>query len=164
MSEILFHHPFARARVLAGALLLSVPLIVSGAGTVLGSKHDLSVGGSGPIKATSESEVCLFCHTPHRGTGATPLWNHTLSQATYTPYSSSTAKATIGQPTGSSKLCLSCHDGTVALGMVNSRPTPIQLSGGVYTMPAGKSNLGTDLSDDHPVSFTYDNALVGRRG
>src|SRR5215467_14092620 len=80
----------------------------SRADTVLATKHDLSIAGGGAIKATMESEVCYFCHTPHRGTGQTPLWNHTLSSVTYTPYSSSTAKATIGQPTGASKLCLSC--------------------------------------------------------
>ena len=164
MSEILTFRPSSQKRALAGALLLAGSMLQAGADTVLGSKHDLSVYGPGPVKATSESEVCLFCHTPHRGSGSTPLWNHALSQASYTPYSSSTAKATIGQPTGSSKLCLSCHDGTVALGMVHSRPNPIQISGGISTMPAGKSNLGTDLSDDHPISFTYDDALVGRRG
>src|ERR1051326_4728424 len=99
----------------------------SHADTVLATKHDLSVAGSGTIKATIESEVCFFCHTPHRGTGQTPLWNHTLSSVTYTPYSSSTAKATIGQPTGASKLCLSCHDGTVAIGMVATRSTAIEM-------------------------------------
>src|SRR4051812_41640981 len=90
------------------------------ADTILASKHDLSVAGPGTIKAVTESEVCIFCHTPHRA-GQSPLWNHTLSAATYIPYSSSTTKAAIGQPTGASKLCLSCHDGTVALGMAGTR-------------------------------------------
>src|SRR5262245_29595227 len=132
--------------------------------TILASKHDLSASGPGTIRASAESEVCLFCHTPHRSTGETPLWNHTLSQAIYIPYSSSTAKATIGQPTGSSKLCLSCHDGTVALGMVNTRTMPIDMRSGISTMPAGRSNLGMDLADDHPVSFVYDNTLMSASG
>jgi predicted CXXCH cytochrome family protein len=136
----------------------------SPADTILSSKHDLSVSGPGDIRATSESEVCLFCHTPHRGTGDQPLWNHQPSMATYIPYSSSTAKATIGQPTGASKLCLSCHDGTVALGMVRSRTTAIEMRNAVTTLPAGPSNLGTDLSDDHPISLTYDSALVSADG
>src|ERR1043166_742205 len=134
-----------------------------GVDTILGSKHDLSVASPASIKAVTESEVCIFCHTPHRA-GETPLWNHTLSAATYIPYTSSTIKAAIGQPTGSSKRCLSCHDGTVALGMVNNRSTPIQMQSGVTTLPAGRSNLGTDLSDDHPISFTYDSALVAADG
>ena len=143
--------------------LLLVPNEVH-ADTILNSKHDLSASGPGPIKAMTESEVCLFCHTPHRGTGETPLWNHALSSATYTPYDSSTLKATVGQPTGSSKLCLSCHDGTVALGMVKSRSSAINMAGGVTTMPVGSGNLGTDLSDDHPVSFTYDAGLASANG
>jgi len=144
-------------------LTLSLCAPTAFADTILGSKHDLSVRGGGTIKAAAETEVCIFCHTPHRA-GELPLWNHFLSSATYTPYSSSTIRATVGQPSGASKLCLSCHDGTVALGMLYSRPTPIQMHAGVTTMPAGRSNLGTDLSDDHPVSFTYDSALASASG
>jgi predicted CXXCH cytochrome family protein len=172
-------------KLLGGAvILISISISPSAsAHTLLGSKHDLSVSGPGPIKAVAsgsgaikavasgsgaikvESEVCLFCHAPHnKGRGETALWNHTLSQATYTPYSSSTTRATIGQPTGASKLCLSCHDGTVALGMVSSHATPIAMQNGVRTMPSGRNNLGRDLSDDHPVSFTYDSALATADG
>ena len=39
----------------------------------------------------------------------------------YKLYGSSTTQATIGQPDGSSILCLSCHDGTISLGNVMSR-------------------------------------------
>ncbi len=131
---------------------------------ILDSKHDLSVSGPGPAKALSESEVCLFCHTPHRAVSQTPLWNHRMSEASYTPYTSSTTKAAVGQPTGSSKLCLSCHDGTVALGMLHTRSSPIEMRDGLTTMPPGRANLSTDLSDDHPISFYYDNVLVNTRG
>lgn len=131
---------------------------------ILNTKHDLSVSGPGPVKASSETEVCLFCHTPHNGSGETPLWNHAVSKATYTPYESSTMKAAAGQPTGASKLCLSCHDGTVALGMLANRKEPLQMGGGVTTMPTGRSHVGTDLSDDHPISFVYDASLASKRG
>lgn len=156
---------WVRSRPLLAALVAFAASVAPAAQGILGSKHDLSAGGPGPIKAISESEVCLFCHTPHRSTGEAPLWNHALSVASYTPYRSSTLKATVGQPNGASKLCLSCHDGTVALGMVHSRGVPIAMAGGVTTLPAGRrSNLGTDLSDDHPVSFTYDASLAARHG
>jgi predicted CXXCH cytochrome family protein len=146
------------------SLLVLLAAVTTRADTVLNSKHNLSVTSPGTIKASSETEICIFCHTPHRATGEQPLWNHAASTATYTPYSSSTLKATVGQPTGASKLCLSCHDGTVALGLVNSRATPIQLQGGVTTMPSGPANLGTDLSQTHPVSFVYDAALATAAG
>src|SRR5436853_7285996 len=145
-------------------VLISSTVFARAAESVISSKNNLSVSGPGGIRATMESEICIFCHTPHRATAAQPLWNHTLSEATYTPYNSSTIKAAVGQPTGASKLCLSCHDGTVALGMVNSRSTPIQMRNGVATLPAGSARIGTDLSDDHPVSFTYDSALVTANG
>ncbi len=164
-----FHLKPAAASRLVVALSIAMLGLNSGqAAGILGSKHDLSVAGPGPIKAVTESDVCLFCHTPHKGTGQTPLWNHSLSSATYTPYDSSTMKATIGQPTGASKLCLSCHDGTVALGMVSSRSTPIRMQGAlkedIAGLPAGASLIGTDLSDDHPISFTYDSALATADG
>jgi predicted CXXCH cytochrome family protein len=140
----------------------SVPALATAG--IAGTKHDLSVQGPGPIRAATETEICLFCHAPHRTDSETPLWNHAQTKAAFTPYTSSTTRATVRQPTGSSKLCLSCHDGTVALGMVNSRSRPIAMQNNITTMPAGSGNLGTDLSGTHPVSFTYDSALVAANG
>jgi predicted CXXCH cytochrome family protein len=146
----------------AGLLLLALSLH---ADSVVNSVHNLTVSGPGTIKASSESDVCIFCHTVHRSNGETPLWNHNMSGETnYIVYHSPTLKAVVGQPNGSSRLCLSCHDGTVALGSVNSRTTGISMQNGVTKMPGNPStnpnNLGTDLSGDHPISFTYDATLV----
>jgi predicted CXXCH cytochrome family protein len=154
-SFVIRHSSFALFLLLAAS---------AAADTILNSKHNLSANGPGQIKAVTETEVCLFCHTPHNAQPDTPLWNHAGSTASYRPYSSSTLNARVGQPTGSSKLCLSCHDGTVALGMVHSRPAGIALRNGVTTMPVGPANVGTDLSDDHPVSFTFDSALAALNG
>ena len=123
------------------------------------TKHNLALSSPGDLKSAQESDMCVFCHTPHETAGEKAMWNHALSAATYIPYSSTTMKAVVGQPTGDSKLCLSCHDGTVALGMVKSRRLRINTIGPA-TMPPGPSRLGTDLSDDHPISFTYDSALA----
>ncbi len=155
-----------RARLIgacAGATLAAMWLWLPPAhGAIATSKHNLSVSGPGTVKATSESQICLFCHAPHNSSPNAPLWNHRASGSTYTPYTSSTAKAIVGQPTGASLLCLSCHDGTVALGDVLNRTTPIATTSA--TMPAGVTRLGTDLSDDHPVSFAYTSALASARG
>jgi len=146
----------------AAALLLS--LLPGRADSILNSKHNLSASGPGTLKATAETEICIFCHTPHNAQPDTPLWNHAESRANYLPYTSTTLRAAVGQPNGASKLCLSCHDGTVALGMVHSQTKVIPFRKGVTTLPSGPSNLGTDLSDDHPVSFTYNSALVTQNG
>ncbi len=126
---------------LAALGVLGVPVWA----TIEGTGHDLA--------ATSGGGSCDFCHTPHGALAGTPLWNHKLSTATYQIYQSSSLKAKVGQPTGASKLCLSCHDGTVALG-----ETLTGAGGGAYLSP-GSANLGTDLSDDHPISFVYSSGL-----
>lgn len=130
----------------------------------MNSRHNLSATGPGGVKAATETEICIFCHTPHAANSEAPLWNRTSSGVNYTTYLSSTTKAAIGQPTGSSRLCLSCHDGTIALGMVQSRSQPISMTGGITTMPSGAGHLGTDLSDDHPISFAYNAGLAAANG
>jgi len=153
--------PLFTIHLLLFTTLLCLLPTLSSAETVVHSKHNLSVTGPGTIKASAETDVCLFCHTVHKTTGQIPLWSHAMSSVTnYVVYSSPTLKATVGQPDGSSRLCLSCHDGTVALGMVSSRTTTIQMQSGVTTLPSGASNLGTDLSGDHPISFVYDQNLA----
>lgn len=148
------------AIALAFALLPAAP---AGAG-IAASKHNLSVSGPGSVKAASEARLCVFCHTPHNASPVAALWNRNTPGASYTPYASSTARANAGQPTGASLLCLSCHDGTTALGDVIGSGGSIAMAGGVSTMPAGNSRLGTDLADDHPVSIAYNAALVAARG
>ncbi|MBI5863481.1 MAG: hypothetical protein HZB38_03005 [Planctomycetes bacterium] len=108
----------------------------------------------------NESEVCIFCHTPHGASPAAPLWNRTLPQTHYRIYQSSTLDARIGQPTGGSKLCLSRHDGSIALGMVLSRTDPIATT---HTyMPTGRADLTNDLSNDHPIGLRFDRQLANR--
>jgi predicted CXXCH cytochrome family protein len=114
--------------------------------SIEGTPHDLSALGGG--------NSCVFCHTPHGSMSGSPAWNHELSKAVYKIYQSSSLDAKVGQPTGDSKLCLSCHDGTVALTQTVSGG----VEGGGY-IPPGSANLGTDLSDDHPISFVYSSAL-----
>jgi predicted CXXCH cytochrome family protein len=134
--------------------------------TIKTTKHNLSTTGTGTIKASVETQVCIFCHTPHSKVVTTQLWNHQPTTATYTLYSSdyltSLSYNTPNQPNAKSKLCLSCHDGTIALGAVYSTSGSgstgtIAISGGVTTMPSGSSgNIGTTLTNDHPVGFGYD--------
>jgi predicted CXXCH cytochrome family protein len=130
--------------------------------SVVDTKHNLSVSGPGSIRATTEQQVCIFCHTPHRSSALEPLWNRSLPVTPYTVYTSSSLDAEPDQPTGSSKMCLSCHDGTIALGSVVSRGQTIQMAGGITTLPPGTANLGTDLSDDHPISFSFDSMLAAQ--
>ena len=124
------------------------------------SLHNLSVSGTGSVKASSESEICIFCHTPHNSSTRTPLWNKNDPALTYTLYSSTTQQSTSQTPDGGSLLCLSCHDGTIALGDVLSRTEIIAFTGGITVMPSGRTDLTKFLADDHPISILYDAALA----
>jgi predicted CXXCH cytochrome family protein len=99
--------------------------------------------------------VCIFCHSTHIENAKAPLWNREEGAPVYTLYTSSTLQSIPGQPDGASKLCLSCHDGTIALGKVRSRSKEFNmLNTNLGKIPQGRpSNLGSDLSDDHPISF-----------
>lgn len=132
--------------------------------SVINTVHNLSVSGPGEIRAVSETEVCIFCHTPHNSRPSSPLWNRSDPGIIYNLYQSTTIQAAPGQPDGPSLLCLSCHDGTIALGSVLSRENSIEFSGGVTYLPAGHANFTSDLSDDHPVSFDYNPALASADG
>jgi predicted CXXCH cytochrome family protein len=131
------------------ALLIHGPVMAQVTG-IKGSLHDLSINGPGPVKATSETQVCIFCHAPHNASPNVPLWNHQLSTiSSYPLYSSSTYVQTNGQSISPrSKLCLSCHDGTVALGQTVANGL-IATSGS----PRAADILGTNLSADHPFGF-----------
>ncbi len=113
------------------------------------SHHDFS-GAS-----WSGNEACRPCHTPHNANmevPGSPLWNHQLTNASFQVYASSTLNSSPGQPTGNSKLCLSCHDGTVSVENYNGN------TNGTYYTTFG--NLTTDLRHNHPISFAYNSALA----
>jgi predicted CXXCH cytochrome family protein len=136
-------------------LLIGLFLVVCGQvaiAQIANSAHDFT---NASWNASSGGEICKVCHIPHGGVLAegAPLWSRQMPTGPYTVYSSPTLNSTtVGQPSGSSKLCLSCHDNSIALGGT----TFISSVGN----PVGYANVGTDLSNDHPISFNYDPALV----
>jgi predicted CXXCH cytochrome family protein len=141
----------ARAWVSAAWLLLTAQAGM--AGTLAGSAHDFSTAAWGG------GQVCVACHTPHHAMGsvsAAPIWNHAVTTQIYVLYASSTLKATMGQPTGSDKLCLSCHDGTVAVDSYRGATGT--------TFISSANNLGTNLNVHHPSSLLYSTALATVNG
>lgn len=127
---------------------------------MLNTRHNLSASGPGPVVALTETRVCVFCHTPHNATPMSPLWNKEIEPQVYSVYSSPTLKSgPLDQPRGPTKLCLTCHDGTIAMGTVVNPVGGISMAGG-GSLPSGSlSNFGLDLSGHHPVSFSYSAAL-----
>ena len=114
---------------------------------------------------TDSDEICLPCHAPH-GNGFPvpdmPLWNHALTEQVFVPYDSPTLDATVGQPSGATKLCLSCHDGTVALDEWTRHTGTLKMGFGPGTI--NHWTFSNDLTTTHPLSFTYDAALASADG
>ncbi len=149
-----------------GAFLLT---LVSSAGfaqqsRVMNTVHNLSVTGPGEIKSLTEKRVCRFCHIPHNAVSPIALWSQQLSKAEYvTPSLRLGGKAgqPAPQPDGSSRLCLSCHDGTVAMGGSSPGMGPKAMTGSRYLRPSHRGFVGTDLSGSHPISFVVPDGISG---
>ncbi|OGU09746.1 MAG: hypothetical protein A2075_18480 [Geobacteraceae bacterium GWC2_58_44] len=165
-------------RLFAVALLAAVTLAGAAHGklSVFDSPHNLSASGgrgrsSGEpgVVFTEEQQVCVFCHVPHHAKSGTPLWSRDLMPADkefqlYNESSSLNASPLPDKPTGASRLCLACHDGTIALNKYTGSPITAD-----RTMPTDprrefNTNLTTDLRDDHPISFLYTDALAQKSG
>jgi len=158
---------------------------------VVASRHNLGSFGSF-ITTTGENgttEVCVFCHTPHHTNTAVtpaPLWNRGNSAATYTAYGTTIGGTTITSIGSVSLACLSCHDGVTTFdnlinapgaGGVNSAGASQGWTfadeggtGGISSMPTfvtgsgdERLNIGNDLSNDHPMSVTYNSTVASLR-
>ena len=116
-----------------------------------GSKHDMNKY-TGVVETSART--CVFCHTPHNAkTSASiaPLWNRADStfdaksyawQAPQNALQTAITKADALQ--GPTRLCLSCHDGSIALDSHMSGTTKL----------VGVAKIA-DLSITHPVGFDY---------
>ena len=146
-----------KAKVLLACAMM---LVASGlraqiTGDVIGL-HDLGPGSKSPITG-ARPDFCLYCHAPHTGLvqGTAPLWNQKLTTQTFTPYTSSTyhEKGNNTQMLGAdSNLCLSCHDGTVAVGNTAAYGQ-VTMSGSMYTNDVFQENTSTALQASHPFSL-----------
>jgi len=130
------------------AALLNSSMIY--AGSMKGSAHDLASRGF------SIGENCIICHTPHNSDisiTVTPLWNHQPHSSTYDMYMTNDDSIET-QPTGASKLCLSCHDGVTAVDKFGGRTTTPFMTGNTG------ANVRNMQTDSHPVSITFDSAMA----
>jgi len=150
---------------LAGSSLLQ-------AGTIVGSKHDLSVTNYYGATAGASQEVCVFCHTPHGANSQEiqggPIWNRKFTDTTtFEMYSG------VGSPNYMSLVCLSCHDGVSSQGAASAvsaydghnilnppngdpgSPSCVACHPGGGQMPSEIWQIGPILTDDHPISIDY---------
>ena len=161
------------ALVLACALVLALGYAptVRGEGDgdgIVGSPHDFSAASW-----NARLEICRVCHVPHdhgRDLGDIGLlWNHQLSTETYTMYAYDSHVQFIDgaaetQPVGTAKMCLACHDGSIAIDAFDKYAGGDawidDYDNGDYKIPNHPTNP-YDLSNTHPLSVVYDEAADG---
>ena len=166
-----------------------------GAG-ITSTPHDLSSVASVYGDNTENAglkRICVYCHAPHNTMSKDqaaaaqityfPLWNHDTTVANYTMYTNGTdvpsntshqsqamaylQAANSTRPGSVSRLCLSCHDGTVstnAYGAYNGASSHGDATVKNIKDVAGQQQYliggvnGIDLSNHHPIGFPYANA------
>jgi hypothetical protein len=131
-----------------------------------GSLHDMNA----VVGATPDAFLrsCVFCHTPHNAaTGSVdpqPLWNRsdsTLSPAAYGWVAPANLTIAIGDPLiGPSRLCASCHDGSIAVDSHNTNKATV----GGLKLGATNPKRIADLTITHPIGFVYSEAVTARPG
>ncbi len=159
---------------------------------IMGSKHDFTnlnerAGASGMqgVSFSDYGNPCVYCHLPPEEAdtdsellGGIAGWNRFAPAADqYTPYTSPSLDAPLRTPSSISLLCLSCHDGTMAMDMVLFKPSSFRSEddaalhmrmnsaqdldscgachNGIAAHDIAPKVMGTDLSDDHPISIQY---------
>jgi predicted CXXCH cytochrome family protein len=148
--------------------------------TGIGTRYDAGVMAD-PVL----DRVCIYCHAPHHTITTDeaaemdidyyPLWNHDITTfEAWTPYENTDPadpvipdnvqhqlNAELGDPGGVSKLCLSCHDGSVAIssyGHFENKVSSSQHDGTVFATSNGRILIGAlgNLQNHHPIGFDYD--------
>jgi len=156
----------------------------SNGGGIVGSKHDMNLflTTNGGVKDT-DTRTCAYCHTPHHAAAPgqmvdvtvgpdtvsyeayTPLWSRTLTNGNYDQYGSATfnpaADGKFYDPmAGPSRLCMSCHDGSIAVDSYYGKTGTVAERGDDQMNYFGSNHfavgLSSGLSNDHPVGFVYD--------
>jgi len=174
-------------------LLITVALLLMAAGNalagaaagagVLGSVHDMRVASSSYYSGATESQdrVCAFCHTPHHAYLGNPneyfpLWARQLDTTAFTPYDS-TVSYTMNAAdwagdiaVGPTRLCMSCHDGSIAVdqhyGVAGTASLVLTESNSGFADAnwfggPGVGSGSNRLKNDHPVGFNYDAVAIG---
>ena len=131
-------------------------------GSVVNSQHNMNIVSNPDI----QQRVCAFCHTPHHAlddadADYNPLWSHTFTSQVFSEYVSPTLQSfdggSIDVLAGPSRLCMSCHDGAIAVDQhYQFGGTDLRTGDSWGQIAVGEAG---DLTNDHPIGFDY--ALVG---
>ena len=137
------------------------------------AEYNSSVPHVGQMKQDVYNRVCVFCHTPHNATVADssmnplPLWGNTVSDLQPTPYqwatpaNKSLTRDNTDVLAGPSRLCMTCHDGSIAIDAHTSNGTD---NNGTFTLSGSRAvgSNGSLIEKTHPIGFSWDAAVKAR--
>ncbi|MFN3076635.1 MAG: cytochrome c3 family protein [Alphaproteobacteria bacterium] len=173
---------------LAALVTVAFPSV---SGTLSGSKHDLTglntragVEAMTGLVFNDYRDPCIYCHVPSTVKGKTPSpsggeiqdWNRYFSTDAEV-YQSPTLRGKVKGLGAESLICLSCHDGSMAVDMVLTKPENwnsndessmhmkldsgggldrcTQCHDGTTAHKMDAVVIGKNLMDDHPVGVEY---------
>jgi len=150
-------------------LVAMFSLVASSAFAVIsGGGHDMRLVLS---DEGVDVEICAYCHTPHSASAVMPLWNRDASTTAVTVYTSGSVNndaVSASILASDAGLCLSCHDNSIDAGTVTNAPRSAAVAAGqmgtTITWSNTFANIGSSLTNDHPIGFNYDAALVAADG
>jgi predicted CXXCH cytochrome family protein len=160
---------------IAAVIAIAATLVHGAASALAGPGDGLSntahdfTRNTGVASAGSSASVgpCTFCHTPHVSKTTQLGWNHTLSKNVF---DYGVAATTAGTPyarfkgdsyKGPSAKCLSCHDGSVAVGDIGDqggqggRLLSADKIGSNGFAVADQVGANGSLGGNHPVAMPY---------
>lgn len=152
--------------------------------TGFGAGYDAGIMADAPL-----DRICIYCHAPHHTMTTDeaqiweidyyPLWNHAITTTTvWIPYQNTDPgnpvipddvqhqlNAELGDPASVSKLCLSCHDGSVAIstyGHFDNEAASSKHTGSVTASKNPRILIGLNgyLQNHHPIGFNYDDVAA----
>lgn len=146
---------------------------------IYNTPHDLRPGKeAGTLYGADDylSRLCVWCHAPHHtlrpddapiANAYVPLWNRGISEEVFTPYDNGKDPTSgphklqadvSGGPGAVSRLCLSCHDGSIAVNTYGYDPQDSKSRRTGSTTISAQYLIGGlgDLSNHHPIGFDYD--------
>ena len=119
-------------------------------------EHNMVIGAIG---------LCTTCHTPHKALDTRLLWNHKLSTNVFAWTDQTTTIGGTEFPTvstawnGPTKYCLSCHDGSVAVGDIawfdGGKPDITNTMRHDGANDPARIAAGAEMKGNHPVAFPY---------
>jgi predicted CXXCH cytochrome family protein len=159
---------------LTAVAVMSVAVSAMGATSIVNSRHNLGSGNNAMNGAFTgaTTQVCVYCHTPHNALEKRALWNRQAPTSNFVNYTSGINKAATSWYAGGSALwrmkagspslmCMSCHDGVTTMNALHRPPVDASASTAVMVNIAPRQSLlGTDLTNDHPVSMVYQTAVT----